>query len=384
MHIGIVVGEPSGAQLAIALIKALKQIYPLAEFSGLGNSDMSAIGFESIADSEIISVMGLIEPIKRLPAIIKLRKQLYQYFTTTKPDVVIGIDSPDFNLGLEVKLRRAGLKTVHYISPSVWAWRKRRIYKIKKAVNLMLTLLPFETQIYKQHHIPVAFIGHPLADDMPLEVNKLQAKKHLNLEQNKTFIAILPGSRAQEIHFMCADFIHAALLIHKQFKQVEFIIPALDIAKEHLIKNEISKVAGSTSLTIHYATGRAKQAMVAADCGILTSGTAVLEAMLAKLPCIAAYRISAISYPLLKLLIKVPFYTLPNLIANKLLVPEFIQYDITPDAMAKPVIEWLKQPQRQDIIRQEFIQLHKQLKINAAQTGAQTISKLIEVPQIMH
>ena len=378
MHIGIVVGEASGDILGAALIKALRKLFPTVEFSGMGGQKMAEQSFHSLFDSDRIAVMGFIEPLKRLGDILHIRKQLFLHFTHIKPDVVIGIDAPDFNLGLELKLRRQGIKTVHYVSPSVWAWRKKRIKKISKAVDLMLTLFPFETAIYKENNIPVAFIGHPLADQLPLRVDQQMARSDLNLNKDAPVVAILPGSRQGEIELLLPVFLESASLIKQAIANVEFVIPAINPSRQQLIEEIVQKHPSAKSLVIHYAQGQSRTALMSADTAMLTSGTVTLEAMLLKAPMVVAYKAKPLVHAILSRLIKVRFFSLPNLIAGKELVPELLQDQVKPSTISSYIISWLEDPHQCSSIKADFLALHQQLQVDAAAMGAEKIAELID------
>src|SRR5579872_7465458 len=326
--IGILAGEPSGDMLGAGLMNALNVQSSHFEFTGIGGPKMIAAGCRSLHEMERLSVMGLIEPLKHLPDLFKIRHGLYQHFTTHKPDVFIGIDSPDFNLGLELKLRQAGIPVVHYVSPSVWAWRKKRIFKIAKAVDLMLTLFPFEADFYKQHNVPVRFVGHPLADLIPLQSDKQAARNKLGIDPHTTTIAVLPGSRGNELKYLADIFAVTAARCWKENPKLQFITSAVNEQRDREFRAICQKHA--PGLPIQFFQGRSHEVMAAADVVLVTSGTATLETMLFKRPMVIAYRMSPITYQLARCLVKIPAIGLPNLLANEKLVPEFIQQEAQP------------------------------------------------------
>lgn len=359
MRIGILAGETSGDLLGAKLIQALREKKPDLQFEGIGGSAMIAAGCNSLFDMERLSVMGLIEPLKRLPDLIKLRRDLYHHFTREKPDLFIGIDSPEFNLGLELKLRRLGIPVVHYVSPSVWAWRQRRIYKIKKAVDLMLTLFPFEARFYEEHHVPVRYVGHPLAAQIPLEPDTHAARRALSLDEHQTYIALLPGSRRQEIRFMAEPFLLAAKELYAKAPHLQFITSHVNEERYQAFYAVYQKLA--PEIPLHFFTQRSGNVMAAADVIVVTSGTATLEAMLYKKPMVIGYRLSKPAYWLAKKLVKTPFIGLPNLLANRALVPELIQEKLTPEAIASHVLSYLNHPEDSRAIQASFREIHQTL-----------------------
>ena len=387
IHIGIVVGESSGDYLGSVLIAELRKHFPQARFSGMGGELMRQQGFELLYDCQSIAVMGFIEPLKRIMSILRIRRGLQRHFQQTKPQVFIGIDAPDFNIGLELKLRRRGIKVVHYISPQIWAWRKWRIHKIAKAVDLMLTHFDFETEIYRQHGVPVACIGHPLLDEIPLDNDKIKARKRLNIEEKIALVAILAGSRQQEIEVMLPIYLQTAQVLQRQSADkrihVEFIIPAVDAQRQRQIESIIATAECARGLVIHYAVGQARLAMEAADVGIVTSGTVTLEAILLKLPIVVAYiaRPSWL-YPIMKYLVKVKFISLPNLMANKSLVPEFIQERVNPEVMSQQLLDWLQSPTKRQVLQYDFRQLHERLRMSTKEKLANKVVEVINLTNV--
>lgn len=376
MRIGIVAGEASGDLLGAKLIQALRTQCPDLQVDGLGGPLMQAEGFNSLFDIERLAVMGFIEPLKRLPDLIKLRRDLYEHFRQNPPDVFIGIDAPDFNLGLELKLRQLGIPVVHYVSPSVWAWRQYRIHKIAKAVDLMLTLLPFEAKFYEQHHVPVRYIGHPLADQIPLLPDQLAARKALNLETDVKYIALLPGSRQQEIKHLAEPFLLAAKLIHAQRPDVRFLTSHINEQRAKEFKTIQARLA--PELPIHFFTRRTHDVMAATDVVMVTSGTATLETMLYKRPMVIAYRMSRFTHFLAKMLVKTPYAGLPNLLANQMLVPELIQHAATPEAIADAALNYLLQPEVAEELKNKFIQMHREMPSESSRNAADAVLQLIK------
>lgn len=376
MKIAILAGEASGDLLGAKLIQALRSAHPDLEIEGMGGPAMQAEGFKSLFDIERLNVMGFIEPLKRLPDLLRLRRDLYQHFIENKPDVFIGIDAPDFNIGLELKLRQAGIKVVHYVSPSVWAWRQNRIHKIKKAVDLMLTLLPFEAAFYEKHDVPVKYVGHPLAEQIPLEPDKLAARKALQLDEEATYIALMPGSRKQEIRYMAEPFLLAAQKLWMQKPSLRFITSQVNEQRYQEFYEAFQQY--TPELPLQFFKRRSQEVLTAADAVVVTSGTATLEAMLYKQPMVIAYRMSRFTYQLAKRLVKTPYAGLPNLLANELLVPELIQEAATPEAIAGHLKDYLEHPKKVSDLKQRFLELHKILKMPSGKMAADAILLLLD------
>lgn len=381
--IGIVSGEASGDILGAGLIRELKKYYPNAVYEGIGGDKMIAQGFTSLFPQDRLAVMGLIEPLKRLPELLSIRKQLYQHFLTNEFDVVIGIDSPDFNLTLEEKLKKQGVKTAHYVSPSVWAWRQGRIKKIARAVDLMLTLLPFETAIYHQHRVPVKFVGHPLADKFPIEHDQSGAKATLAaLTKNKRYnpnlpmLACLPGSRGGEVKLIGPVLWQALEQCCEKIDQLQIIVPAANSNRRQQIEEQLKHYP---KLSVTLMDGHSHEVMAAADAVLLASGTTALEAMLLKKPMVVVYKMAAFSYAIISRMLKTPYVSLPNLLANRLLVPELIQEQATVEAITEHVIEKLNSADYRNNIVEEFSRLHQDLKADADYNSALAIKELLEI-----
>lgn len=360
MKIGILAGEASGDLLGAKLIHALRDRCPNLQIEGMGGPAMIAAGCNSLFDMERLAMMGFVEPLFRLPDLIKLRHDLYKHFTTNPPDVFIGIDAPDFNIGLELKLRQAGIPVIHYVSPSVWAWRQYRVHKIAKAVDLMLTLLPFETKFYEQHKVPVRYVGHPLAEQIPLQPDTMEARRALCIDENATYVALLPGSRRQEIRYMAEPFLRAAKLAWQQRPNLRFLTAHVNEKRYQEFYEYFKQYA--PEIPLQFFTRRSQDVMAAADVVVVTSGTATLETMLFKKPMIISYRMSHFTYQIAKLLVKTPYAGLPNLLANKLLVPELIQDAATPEKICEHILDYLDHPEKVQALRKEFTDLHQQLR----------------------
>jgi lipid-A-disaccharide synthase len=375
MRIGIVAGEASGDTLAANLIQTLKQHYQNLIIEGVAGPKMITAGCTAIFPLEKLAVMGIIEPIKHLPEIIKIRRYLQKYFLNNPPDVFIGIDAPDFNLGLEIKLKQAGIPVVHYVSPTVWAWRKGRIHKIKRAVNLMLTLFPFETTIYQEHNIPVKFVGHPLADKIPLHPDKQTARAKLNLPHDAKILAILPGSRKMELKHLAKQFIQAAKICLSAKPNLKIITAMVNSQRRQQFSKILAKTMPDLPITIF--DQQAQTVLAAADVALLTSGTITLEAMLLKTPMVVAYRMSKINLIVAALLIRIKYFSIPNLIANKKIVPEFLQMQATAKNLAAAILEQLNDRDTTKATLAEFTRLHQLLRKNASQQAANAIIQLL-------
>lgn len=373
--VAMVAGEASGDILGAGLIKSILKRYPNARFEGIGGPLMKAEGFDSHVPMERLSVMGLVEVLGRIFELIGIRRRLKKYFLKSKPDAFIGIDAPDFNIGLELALRKKGIKTGHYVSPSVWAWRQKRIFKIARAVDLMLTLFPFEAKFYKDHNVAVRFVGHPLADSIPEQSDKIEARKSLGLDTGTKYVALLPGSRAGEISYIGKSFLDTAAWLYARDSSIKFILPYVNDARKEQIEALLAECEADLPLTL--IEGRSREVMAASDVIVLASGTATLEAMLVKRPMVVSYRVSKITHYIMKRLLKAPFISLPNLLAGRELVPELVQDDAQPELIGPQVMERLL-PAKADEMRESFSELHKSLKLNASEQAADAVVNLIE------
>ena len=373
---GIIAGEASGDILGAGLIRSLRKRYPSARFAGIGGEEMMAEGFQSLVPMERLSVMGLVEVLGRIGELVRIRRRLLDFFLTTSPAVVIGIDSPDFTLAVERRCREAGIPTVHYVSPSVWAWRKKRIFKIAKSVDLMLTLFPFETDIYHQHNISVAFVGHPLADRIPMRPDTVQARADLGLELDKPVLAILPGSRGGEVERLGTLFLEAARWLQQRVPDLRLVIPCANREREKQIRGITEALELSLPVTI--VKGRSREVMAASDAVLLASGTATLEAMLLKKPMVVGYRLSDFSYKILSRMVQIPHIALPNLLARKELVPELLQEAATPEALGAAVLSQLEDTSEREQLIEAFTELHLTLRQNADEKAATAIAALLE------
>lgn len=377
MKIGLVAGESSGDLLGAGLIRELRRRYPDAVFEGVAGPAMLAAGCEQWEPAESLAVMGLIEPLAHLPRLLRLRKFLFDRFTESPPDVFVGIDAPDFNLGLEKKLRAAGIKTIHYVSPSIWAWRAGRIKTIKAAADKVLCLLPFEKTLYDEAGIAAEFVGHPKADSVPADLDRDATRRALNLSANDV-VAVLPGSRMSEVSMLGGILVDAAKLIAAAQPGVQFVTPIATPKLKETFAAQVAAAGMQTQFTL--LDGDSERAMIAADVVLLASGTAALESALLTRPTVAAYRLGRISYAIINTfkLIKLTHFTLPNLLTDEALIPEFMQADAEPDRIAAAVIELLRDPTQRQMISNRFAKLRDELALNTDQRAADAVIALMK------
>ncbi|MEW6991266.1 lipid-A-disaccharide synthase [Colwelliaceae bacterium 6441] len=369
----IVVGEHSGDTLGAGLMTSLKQRFPQAKFIGIGGPKMLALGFDSLFDMEELSVMGIFEVLGRLKRLFHVKDSLISHFSQNRPDVFIGIDAPDFNLRLELALKTQGIKTVHYVSPSVWAWRQKRIFKIEKATHMVLSLLPFEKAFYDKHHVPCTFIGHSLADDIPMVSDKADARNELSLPQRGKILALMPGSRGGELSRLVEPFLQTAQQLYAQDKTLIFVAPM--ISEKRAKQFTALKAEFAPELPIEIIINKTQQVMAASDCLLTASGTVTLEAALIKRPMIICYKFNFVTYIIAKLMVKLQWFSLPNLLAGKALVPELLQQDVTADKIVPLVKERLYSDQ--SALNQAFTVIHQSLKQNASEKAAKAVSALL-------
>lgn len=374
LRIGMVVGEASGDTLAVGLMKEIKKRHPDAIFEGIGGPKMIAEGFNSFFDQERLAVMGLIEPLKRLPELLKIRREIIRYFSEHRPDVFVGVDSPDFNLTIEEKLREQGIKTAHYVSPSVWAWRQGRVKKIARACDLMLTLLPFEAEFYKDHNVAVEFVGHPLANEFTHLHSQTAARQQLNLKPIAKTIAIMPGSREAEVRLIAPEFLQAAAIIHAADSEFQFVIPAANEKRLAQLQELLKKYE---SVPITLVLKQSKEAMMASNFVMIASGTTTLEAMLLGKPMVIGYRMAWLSFQIMKSMAKIKHVGLPNLLAGKTIVPELLQNDLSAQGVADVALEAFTNSDKTEKLTEEFHRLSQQLRQNASLKAADAILKLI-------
>ena len=371
LKVALVAGEASGDILGSGLMQALREQHPHIEFIGVGGPLMEACGLQSFFPMERLAVMGLVEVLGRLRELLRRRKELAAWLLEQQPDVFIGIDAPDFNLDLELKLRQQGIKTVHYVSPSVWAWRQKRVLKIRKACDLMLCLLPFEAQFYEEHQVPVHFVGHPLADSIALDNDPLVARQQLGLTVSAPVVALMPGSRGGEVGRLGELFLHSARLLHQRNPDIQFVLPAANAARKEQLQQLL---AAFPELPVSLLEGQSQLALQACDTVLIASGTATLEAMLFKRPMVVAYRLAGLTYHILKRMVKSWHFALPNLLAGETLVPEFIQHAATAENLAAAIEQQLADGSRQTV---RFLELHQLMRRDASRQAASAVLQLV-------
>lgn len=376
--IALVAGEASGDQLGAALVSQLQARYPQAKFVGVAGPRMQAAGVEAWWDAEELAVFGLFEVFSHLPRLVKLRRELKRRLLDLKPDVFIGIDAPDFNLGLEIKLRRQGIRTIHYVSPTVWAWREKRVRKIARAADLVLCLFPFEPDFYGGHGVNATYVGHPLADQITPDFDKVAARSRLSLAPERTTIALLPGSRASEVSRLAEPMIEAArLLSARRPEPLQFVAAMANERVQEMFRSESERLGFSG---IEQVLNNPRTVIAAADAVMCASGTATLEVTLVNRPLVSTYIVNTASWKLVKYtgLIKPQFFALPNILAGEELIPERVQEQATAENIAHEINRWLDDREARDSLRQRFTGLHEQLRCDASARAAEAVSKLLE------
>ena len=383
MRLGIVAGEASGDLLGAGLIQALRKRIPDLVVEGIAGPRMVEQGCVALFPTEKLSVMGLVEVLGHYRELRAIRANLARHFITHPPDVFIGIDAPDFNLGLERKLKQADIPTVHYVSPSVWAWRRYRVRKISRFVDLMLTLFPFEAAFYaaqSKHQVPVKFVGHPLADMIALEeethAQRAELRKQLGIPAEAEVIALLPGSRVSELKYLARSFIEAANWCRERRPGLYFVAPQATPATRRLFTEAVSAYAPDLPVTV--LDGRTHEALRAADIALIASGTATLEALLLKRPMVVAYRLARLTAWLVQPLLSVPWFSLPNLLAGRELVQEFSQDRVTAQNLGRALLELFENPQGTAHLRETFTGIHRSLRKNASERAAEAVLELMD------
>ncbi len=375
MRVALIAGEPSGDYLGGGLIQALRQHFPEASFEGIGGQHMTDAGLHSYYPLHELSVMGLVEVLRHLPRLLAIRRALKRRWLESPPDVFIGVDAPDFNLGLARFLRKAGIPTVQYVSPTVWAWREGRIRSIRQAVDRVLCIYPFEHDFYRQRGVPSRFVGHPLADDIPLEVDHQGARQKLGLTADQSLVALLPGSRTAEVDHLLPLFLEVASRVIQSHPATHFAIPAATSTLEHRIRDILKDHA---SLPVSVSTRGAHSALAAADAGLIASGTATLEAMLLGCPSLMAYRVNWMTAAIGRRVIRVPYFAMPNLMAGEMIMPEYVQEKATPEALAVALRKLLDDRGQRQVIRGKFRALHSELKKDSSLQSALAVRELLD------
>ena len=379
VRIAMVAGEASGDLLASHLIEALKARLPNAEFFGIGGPKMAGRGFDAWYPLESLAVRGYVEVLKHYREISGIRSELKRRLLADPPDVFIGVDAPDFNLALEKSLKRRGIAAVHYVGPSIWAWRGKRIHKIGAAVSRILALFPFEPALYEKQGIPVTYVGHPLADMLPVDDGRSEARQLLGLADQQPVFALLPGSRQSELQYMAETFIETARAIHERLPEALFLVPLATRETRLLFETALYR-CNARELPIRMLFGHAHDAMKASDAVLVASGTATLEAALLKRPMAIAYKMASFSYRLMRRMGYLPYVGLPNILAGKFVVPEFIQDDATPENMAQALLNFYADKRTCALIAEEFREIHLQLKQNTAEKAATAVINSLPQP----
>lgn len=375
IRVGIVAGETSGDILAAGLIAEFRKQYPDAIFEGIAGPRMQAVGCQSLFDMEELSVMGLVEVLSRIRRLLHIRKSVLQYFTENPPDVFIGVDAPDFNLTLEMKLKQQGIKTIHYVSPTVWAWRESRVHKIARATNNVFCIFPFEPAVYQKFQIPAEFVGHTLADQIPLQVDRKSAREYLNVDANQKVLAVLPGSRAGEVRSLLDTFILSAEKVAQQHLDLLVLIPVVNKQRKSEIDERLNEL--KPKVKVRTVFGHSQQVMIASNAVLLASGTATLEALLCKRPMVVAYKLKAMTYQMMRFMYKQQYFALPNILAGKALVPELLQADVNPTLISEKLLTMLEGDAPE--LQEEYLKIHQSLRCNADQTAAQSVAKLLKL-----
>jgi lipid-A-disaccharide synthase len=378
LRVGLVAGEASGDTLGADLIGALRRLKPGTEFFGIAGPKMQAAGCETWEPAESLAVMGLFEIVRDLPRLLRLRARIRRRFLAAKPDLFVGIDAPEFNLRLARDLRAAGIPTVQYVSPQVWAWRQSRVRSIHESVDLVLCLLPFEKRFYDAHGMPAEFVGHPLADAIPMTVNRSAARSALKINATAQVVALLPGSRRGEVARLAEDFMATARWLAARRPQLVFIAPMASAAARQIFAQALERHA--PALEVRLIDGQAQTALIAADVCLVASGTASLEAALCKRPMVVVYRLGAMTAFILRRLnlVKSKFFAQPNLLADRRVVGEYFQEEIVPESIGAELLMWLDDAERRSGLEQEFSRIHAELRRDAGTRAAQAIVALLK------
>lgn len=374
-RIAMVAGETSGDLLAGLLLSGLRERWPGLPSAGIGGPKMAAQGFEAWWPHEKLAVNGFVEVLRHYRELSGIRTQLGDRLLADPPSLFIGVDAPDFNLGLEARLKAGGIKSVHFVSPSIWAWRGKRIHKIHQSVDHMLCLFPFEPEIYERAGIPASYVGHPLADKIPLEPPRAAARQALGLGERDTVVAVLPGSRRSEIKYIAPTFLQTVARLARLRPELRFVLPMVPSLRA-MIEPLVAEHAPDAPLML--IEGHSHEVLAACDVTLIASGTATLEAALFKTPMVIAYRLNALNWHLMKNMGYLPWIGLPNILAREFLVPERVQHDATPQQLAQDVLDWLDNPAKADTVRQRFTEMHHLLKRDTARCASDAIAQVLQ------
>ncbi|MCP3670997.1 MAG: lipid-A-disaccharide synthase [Gammaproteobacteria bacterium] len=382
MRVGIVANEVSGDMLGAGLMRELKSRLPNVQFEGIAGPRMQELGCTTLFPMEKLSVMGLVEVLSHLPEVLSIRRSVRNHFLSNPPDLFIGIDGPDFNLSLERDLKQAGITTVHYVCPSVWAWRAGRVNKIRASVDMVLSLFPFEREFLEKHQVPATHVGHPLADEIPLDPDQPGARERLGLDLNSRVIAILPGSRSSEVSSLSEDFIRAAMQCQQRFPQMRFVVPLVNQRIRELFEQTLQQVAPELPITL--VDGNARDVLQAADVVLTASGTATLEALLLKRPMVIAYRLHWLTHWIFTYfnLIKSPFISLANMLAGEEIAPEILQDAVQPQVLADALIRVLEKEEKTGLVQEVGNKVHRELRLNASSRAADAVLDLLRSKQV--
>lgn len=372
----LVAGETSGDLLAGLLLGGVRQRWPDLKSFGIGGSQMAAQGFEAWWPSEKLAVRGYVEVLRHYREIVGIRTQLQQrLLSTDRPDVFIGVDAPDFNLDLEANLKADGVRTVHFVCPSIWAWRADRVEKIRRSADHVLCIFPFEPELLARHDIPATYVGHPLANVIPLEPDRAAARLALGLREEDTVVAILPGSRASEVQYLAEVFFEAASRLRSARPGIRFVVPAVPALRERI---EVAARSAGLGAELQVIAGQSHTGLAACDVTLIASGTATLEAALFKRPMVIAYNMNWLSWQIMRRKQLQPWVGLPNILCGDFVVPEMLQEAATPEALAQGVLDWLDAPERIGALQQRFTTLHHTLRRDTAQLATDAIEKVLE------
>ena len=375
MRFSLVAGEASGDLLADQLLAGLTRRWPQLKTDGIGGPLMAQHGFQPWWPYEKLAVRGYIEVLRHYRGIARIRDELRERLIADAPDCFIGVDAPDFNLGLEESLKARGIKTVHYVCPSIWAWLPERVHKIKRAADHVLCLFPFEPEILAREGIAATYVGHPLANVIPMEPDKAAARAQLEIPEDAQVLAVLPGSRASEIDYHAEIFLAAAAIVQRARPGMHIVVPAMPVLRD---KVEAAARRAGLHDKLHILAGQSHTALAACDLTLIASGTATLEAALFKLPMVIAYRVNWISYFMMKPMKLQPWIGLPNILSREFVVPELIQQAANPDSLARALLDWLEAPDRMAAIRGKFVALHELLRRDSALLATDAIEKTLQ------